>query len=175
MKRPYLTLAQYNRWMNQRLYAACGQLPQDRLEQDLGAFFGSVWRTLHHILIVDSFWLYRLSEDRSLVAMKDRAGLPIRISSNDQILFGDLAELTDARVTLDDNIVRFVEQCAESRLQESVTYSDTAGNVEVTRTVQTALLHWFNHQTHHRGQVTTLLTQQGVSVGETDLFFAELS
>ncbi len=31
------------------------------------------------------------------------------------------------------------------------------------------VMHFFNHQAHHRGQVTTLLSQTGIDIGVTDL------
>ena len=53
-------------------------------------------------------------------------------------------------------------------LSATMQYTNTKG-VQPTEPVWQAPTHFFNHQTHQRGQVSTPLTQVGVDVGMTDL------
>ena len=55
----YRLMAQYNRWMNDRLYAAAGGLPDDERRRDRDAFFKSIHGTLNHLLVGDSLWMGR--------------------------------------------------------------------------------------------------------------------
>ncbi len=166
-------LARYNRWMNQRLFQACSGLTQQQLELEQGAFFGSIYRTLHHLLIVDSFWLFQCSKDKALNVLIDEAGTPLRPQSAQQILFPAFPALRQARFRLDDHIVDFIQALPPQRLNESYHHVTQDGR-HLDRQFSVVLAHWFNHQTHHRGQITTLLTQQNVDVGVTDLMLADI-
>jgi uncharacterized damage-inducible protein DinB len=57
---------------------------------------------------------------------------------------------------------------ADDFLTCAMRYSNTKG-VRREHPAWIALTHFFNHQAHHRGQVTTLLMQAGVDPGVTDL------
>ena len=100
------TLARYNRWANRRLYEACGALEDDAYRADRGAFFGSIHRTLNHILVGDRAWMGRLE------------GIDRGIRSLDQILFDDLPSLTDARTEEDARIIAFVDRLEPEQLDE---------------------------------------------------------
>ena len=162
--------ARYNRWMNGKVYAAAARLSDDGRKQDRGAFFGSIHRTMNHILVADRIWLGRLA------GRVPEPGLPggDGIKSLDQELASDFDELRRERDTTD---------AAIDALVETFTAEGLAGMFSLTRKGQTrdVPLWWivtqlFNHQAHHRGQITTLLVQAGQDPGSTDLFamlFAE--
>ena len=160
-------LATYNAAMNTRLYAAAATLSKDALSADRGAFFGSIIGTLNHIVAGDTIWLRRFmghpSNFPTLQAMADipaPAGLAHLYSD-------DLDTLLAHRKRLDAIIETFAAEVTDSDLAQPLTYRNSRG--ECRKQFGSLLLHLFNHQTHHRGQATTLLSQSGVDVGVTDL------
>jgi len=161
------TLATYNRWMNQRLYEACRQLDDAERKCDRGAFFGSVHVTLNHLLLADRAWLARLSGDSERYASRDEAGEVIEVRSLGQVLYADFERLWTERQRTDMDLWDWVRQQTLETLQREIRYRNSEG--EQSHPAWWAALHAFNHQTHHRGQITTLLTQRGVAVGATDL------
>ncbi|MBA56637.1 MAG: damage-inducible protein DinB [Pseudomonadales bacterium] len=171
----FLTWARYNQAMNNRLYKACVRLQPGQFTEDRGAFFGSVCRTLNHILIADTYWLSRFADDKSVSVLLDGLGKPIKITALDQIVYEDLAGLTAWRKRIDKQIIRCMQamEANDADLSVPMTHRLVDGTT-LEFTLNKALCHWFNHQTHHRGQVTTLLTQMGVDVGDTDLLLMDL-
>lgn len=169
----FITLSRYNRQMNEQIYKVCGQLDKSQLDEDRGAFFGSIFRTLNHIMIADSYWLQRLTEVPS--PLVDGNGAPLKVRALDQILYENLETLAHWRGEVDNGIVACVETLAQepADLSRMLDHRLMDGTV-VQFTLNKALCHWFNHQTHHRGQVTTLLSQMGVDFGVTDLLLMEL-
>ena len=160
--------ATYNRWMNERLYDACAQLDQGALVADKGAFFGSILATLNHIAVADTIWLLRIAtHGAQFSTLQDLKGLPSPASLRDT-LATDLGSLRTYRSRLDELICKWSAELAPEHLTSSLRYKNMAG-VENSKALGELLLHFFNHQTHHRGQVTTLLFQSGVDVGVTDL------
>ncbi|MBP7444388.1 MAG: DinB family protein [Zoogloea sp.] len=160
--------AEYNRWMNDRLYAAAATLDPAALTADKGAFFGSILGTLNHIAVADTIWLHRFAQhEAAFPALGALSGFP-QPSSLTQPLAPDLAGLGQYRRGLDALIERWVAELTADQLAADLAYSNMAG-VRSVRCFGALLQHFFNHQTHHRGQVTTLLCQAGVEVGVTDL------
>ncbi|GAB2864218.1 DinB family protein [Pseudoduganella ginsengisoli] len=161
-------MAEYNAWMNAKVYEAAARLPPAELAQDRGAFFGSILGTLNHLVVADTIWLKRFAAHPAQFTALDpvRAlALPQQLNA---VLFTDLAEMTVHRVWLDGVISAFADALTEADLASSLHYANTKG-VPFTRQLGGVMMHFFNHQTHHRGQVSTLLTQAGVDIGVTDL------
>ncbi|MFA7578913.1 DinB family protein [Castellaniella sp.] len=150
-------MAHYNQWMNDRLYQTCAKLSDDELHLDMKAFFGSIHATLNHIILSDRVWLGRL------------ANQPFPVHSLSQQLFAEFPELARQRHLTDLAICRTISALQPADLDRAVTYRSISQGHETTRTLDAILLHLFNHQTHHRGQVTTLLAQLGHDMGVTDL------
>ncbi|PCH49147.1 MAG: damage-inducible protein DinB [Flavobacteriaceae bacterium] len=69
---------------------------------------------------------------------------------------------------MDKLIVDFSNAWDKTMLQSDIRYRDMKGNKH-QRALGELLQHVFNHQTHHRGQVTTLLSQAGIDPEATDL------
>lgn len=169
----YRFLARYNQWFNERLLAACERLTDAERKQDRGAFFGSIHRTLNHLLVGDQVWLLRFRqcglesgwECASLTG--DLLDLPPQVTL-DQMLFDDWQGLCAKRRQLDAAMVQWVADMPQSYPQMTMRYANSKG-VQREHMVWQALTHCFNHQTHHRGQITTLLMQAGVDPGTTDL------
>lgn len=142
----YRMFADYNRWANQRVYAAAAELSDAQYRQDKGAFFGSLHGTLNHLLAADRIWMKRFT------------GQGEAPSQLDAILYKDLAGLTAARAAEDERIIAWVESLDATRLAGHFTYSPLTNPVEVTERLGRTLAHFFNHQTHHRGQSHAILT-----------------
>ena len=145
----YRMFADYNRWANRLLYQAVGTLTDEQYREDRGAFFGSLHRTLNHILAADRIWMKRFT------------GTGEAPSSLDAILFKDLATLSTARVAEDERIVAWVDSLTEADLSGHFTYTPITNPVSVTQRLAPVLAHVFNHQTHHRGQSHMILTALG--------------
>lgn len=151
------TMSRYNTWMNQRLYERCAALPDDRRKRDLGAFFKSIHGTLNHLLLADRVWLGRFT------------GQPFAAKSLDQELYPDFAELRAQRERTDADLDAWVAARSNADFARDLTYTGITRPHPVTKPLWLAVMHAFNHQTHHRGQVTTLLMQSGIDPGVTDL------
>ena len=150
--------ARYNRWQNQSIYAAAATLPDGTRKRNMGAYFKSIHATLNHLLVADYLWLSRMD------------GQPCAVRSLDQELYGDFDELRKQREFTDDRLDRVVATLTQDVLSDTMTYRRmSGGGDEVSMPMNQVFMHLFNHQTHHRGQVTTLLMQCGVDVGRTDL------
>lgn len=161
-------LASYNQWMNVRLYEAAGSLPLEDLAANRGAFFGSILGTLNHILVGDRIWLQRFAKQPcSESVLQTVSDLPAPLSL-DQLLFEDFPQLSAQRLWLDQTICEWVACLSESDMNSVLSYRNTQG-VSAHRQLSSLVLHFFNHQTHHRGQITTLLSQVGQNLGSTDL------
>jgi len=164
----FAQLATYNQWMNRKLYDAAAALPAERVHEDRGAFFGSIFGTLNHLVIADLIWFKRIAAGvPGLASLQCLDGLP-RPTSLDQPLCATLPELDALRVQLDATIIAFCAEVPSERLDEAFTWTSMKG-IASTKRLGDVLLHVFNHQTHHRGQATTLFSQLGVDVGPTDL------
>lgn len=161
-------MASYNEWMNTKLYEAAGKLSADELVADRKAFFGSILGTLNHLVVADRIWLKRFATHPAAPSLLD----PIRElpmpSALDQILFADLAPLAEHRRWLDALIRQWAGALSDEDLEQVLGYRNTKG-APMRKRFSGLVLHFFNHQTHHRGQATTLLHQAGQDVGPTDL------
>ena len=155
-------MARYNRWMNDKLFAVASSLTEAERKQDRGAFFGSIHRTLNHLLLADRVWLGRFTGAK----VEDGEMAP-GIRSLDQELYADFAELRRERAKTDDAIDAFVATLTEEKLAGNLRYLRRGAVNEFP--LWHAVAHLFNHQTHLRGQVTTLLMQAGHDPGVTDL------
>jgi len=161
-------LSRYNQWMNEKLYNTVAQLPADELARDRGAFFGSLLGTLNHITVADITWLQRFSEHPAQHPALDRIRAMPKPQALSQILHDDFSALSEERRQLDTTIIAWCEQLNASDLNHKLAYRNMK-RVASVKNYGSLMLHFFNHQTHHRGQTTTLLSQQGLDVGITDL------
>ena len=161
-------LATYNAGMNRKLYAAAAQLPHAEHVADRGAFFGSLLGTMNHLIAGDTIWLTRFAQHPAafpaLAALRGQAA-PSNLT---QPYGDDLAALLAHRNRLDGMIDALVAQLRQEEIDQPLEYRNSRGIV-YRKHFGTLLLHFFNHQTHHRGQASTLLSQAGIDIGVTDL------
>lgn len=157
MKSHFAMMAGYNAWSNERIYDVAAQLPDADYRADRGAFFKSVHGTLNHLLVADRIWLKRFS---------GQGEAPNRL---DAILFEALPDLRAAREKEDERIVAYIDSLSDADLEGRIRYKTITNPMEMEQPLAPALVHFFNHQTHHRGQVHALLTGFGVEAPSLDL------
>jgi uncharacterized damage-inducible protein DinB len=150
-------LARYNRWMNERMFAAASAMPDDERKRDRGAFFGSIHRTLNHILWGDRMWLGRFAGD---LCMEAAYGAD---------MFEDFAVLAREREFTDTRVLDWAGKLTPEWLAGTLVYRASADGRQREVPAWIAATHLFQHAAHHRGQVTTLLKQAGHDMGVTDL------
>ncbi|EKF73778.1 DinB family protein [Alcanivorax hongdengensis A-11-3] len=152
-------MARYNQWQNRQLYRACGSLDDAHRKRDCGLFFHSIHGTLNHLLLTDRLWMARFTGDSFTVT-----GL-------DQQLYEQFDELCEQRQHTDRQIVDFFDQRIDEDLQGILSYQSAATGEWRSFPQALCFNHFFNHQTHHRGQITAALSAQGIDFGVTDLIF----
>jgi len=162
-------MARYNQWMNARLYNAAMRLSPVELNADRKAFFGSILGTLNHIMVGDIIWLTRFAtHPAGFAALQSSMGELPKPGGLDHIVDADIHALAERRKILDLVIINWTRSLTEQDLDHVLQYANTKGIVS-RRNFFSLVMHLFNHQTHHRGQATTLLFQAGIDVGVTDL------
>ena len=160
----YQMFGRYNAWANSRLYEAAAALSSEQYRADRGAFFKSVHGSFNHLLVTDRIWMQRFTGE---------GAAPDRL---DAILFETFAELRAAREAEDRRIVDFVDRLDDIRIAGTITYRRVSSPEQFEQQLAPALAHWFNHQTHHRGQVHAVLTGLVGKAPELDLlYFQRLS
>ncbi|MBY5763969.1 DinB family protein [Rhizobium laguerreae] len=146
MLRHYRMFAAYNRWANRQVYAAAAELSDAEFRSDCGAFFGSLHRTLNHLIVADRIWMKRFT------------GTGEAPATLDAVLFEDLDALAAARKIEDERIIAWMDTLDEAALAADFTYVPVTQPIKITQPLAPALAHLFNHQTHHRGQCHMTLT-----------------
>ncbi len=152
-------MAAYNRWANRKVYAAAAELTEEELNRPTGAFFPTMAHTLNHVLVGDRIWLKRFTGE---------GDAPTRL---DAVLFSALPALRIAREAEDARIAGWVEGLSEDALAGRFTYVTTTDMRTVSQRLAPALSHFFNHQTHHRGQAHMILTTLGRPSLTLDLIY----
>jgi len=150
-------MARYNQWMNDNLYAVCADVPDAERKADRGLFFSSIHGTLNHLLLADKLWLGRFTHE------------PFEVSGLDQELFAEFDALREARIATDRLILDWTTGLTEAGLASDLEYQRASNPEPRCCPLWIAVAHFFNHQTHHRGQVTAALSQLGRDYGTTDL------
>ncbi len=161
-------MARYNQWMNKRLYNKVQLLSSEEIAKDRGAFFSSMLGTLNHLLVADMFWLRRFSGSKVCKDVLAPIREMVMPTALHDMLYDDIKVLESKRKELDQLILSFAETWDEAMLVEPIRYRNMARE-KYERKLGALLQHLFNHQTHHRGQVTTLLFQAGIDPEATDL------
>src|SRR5580698_7648529 len=145
MKSHFDMFAHYNAWANRRLYDAASALSDADYRADRGAFFKSVHGTLNHLLVADRICMHRFTGEGETTQQLDA------------ILHESFDDLRPARGKEDTRIAAFIDNLDEGNLARSISYRALSKPAQVEQTLETGLATYFNHQTHHRGQVHCLL------------------
>jgi len=152
-------MARYNRWQNENLYGVADRLSAEERQQESGAFFGSIHKTLSHLLWGDRMWMSRFAG-----FAKPEVGIPGSVT-----LYPDWEVLKAERAGFDGKILDWADTVDGGWLAANQTFFSAATGREWTRPRWVLVTHMFNHQTHHRGQVHCMLTQAGGKPSDTDL------
>ena len=163
ISRAYMqTMADYNRWQNSSLYGAAANLSEEERRADRGAFFGSIHATLSHLFWGDKMWLQRFGQPVNIL----QESIPASVDE-----FADWDEMVRERQAVDQQIINWAAGFDEARLGEDLTWFSGAMGRDVSKPLALLIVHFFNHQTHHRGQVHAMLTAAGQRPDDTDLPF----
>ena len=154
-------MARYNRWQNENLYGIADRLSVGERQRERGAFFGSIHKTLSHLLWGDQIWMCRFTD-----MPKPEGGIPESVA-----LYADWERLKTERAAFDRKILDWASTVQPDWLAADQTNFSGAIGREVTKPRWVLVTHMFNHQTHHRGQVHCMLTQAGGRPSDTDLPF----
>ena len=149
MKAHFAMFALYNRWANQRLYAAAAKLSDADYRSNRGAFFGSMHGTLNHLLVTDQIWIRRFT------------GEGPAHSTLDAIIHDQFAPLRAACAAEDERIIKFIDSLSDAAFEQAFSYTTITSPKTLSQRRSPALAHWFNHQTHHRGQAHMILSSIG--------------
>ena len=153
-------MSRYNRWQNENLYGVADRLSDAERRKERGAFFGSIHNTLSHLLWADRVWMSRFAG-----WPKPEGGIPQSVS-----LFPAWESLKAERNDSDAKLIDWSDTLDPAWIKGDMTWFSGAINREVTKPRWQLVAHFFNHQTHHRGQVHAMLTQAGGKPHDTDLF-----
>ena len=152
-------MARYAQWMNTRLFAVAAAMSDNERRRDRGAFFGSIHETCNHLLWGDRIWMSRFTR------------APYVVRNYGLGLLEDFAMLARERTATDASILEWASSLQARWLDGALTYTSAMDGRERTLPRSLAVVHLFNHGTHHRGQLTTLMVQAGLDPGVTDLPF----
>lgn len=155
-----LLQARYSQWVNRRLYDACAALADNERKQDRGVFFSSIHGTWNHLLLGDRVWLARLQ------------GLPVPYQRLDLELYADFSELRAAQTDCDQALLDLIQGMNTTALQRRIAFRSLSTGQDRELSVATILTTLLLHKTHHRGQITALLSQCGCDYGDIDFIFA---
>lgn len=159
MKQHFQMFAAYNKWANGRIYDAAATLSSDELERNMGAFFKSMIGTLNHMVATDRIWMKRFTGEGEAP------------TSLDAIIARDFAKLRTLREAEDARIQKWIGSLKEKDLAGRFTYTTVSDMRTVSQRLAPALAHFFNHQTHHRGQAHVVLTALGKPSVVLDLIY----
>jgi len=153
-ERYFRAQAHNNAWANHRLLSACATLPQRELNARRSGFFPSIMSTLNHILLVDEFYVSAFEGDCCGPGIFDEGNAH-------QVL----EPLAAAQRAVDTRLI-------------SVCVSPVSREIELIRgwgvqneRLDRGLMHLFQHQIHHRGQVHSMLSDAGIEPPQLDEFF----
>ncbi|MEZ2329494.1 DinB family protein [Mesorhizobium sp. RCC_202] len=163
MKQHFMMFATYNQWANGRLYDAVADLGEEELGRDVGAFFGSMLGTLNQLLAVDRVWMKRFTGEGDAP------------SNTSAILYRALPALKLAREAEDKRILDWMNGMSDKALAGRFSYTTLTDMRTVSQRLSPALGHFFNHQTHHRGQAHMVLTMLGRPSVPLDLMLFQRS
>ena len=156
-------MARYNSWQNGSLYGAADALSDAARREVRGAFFGSIHGTLSHILWGDRMWMNRFAGTER----------PTETIATSPAMVAEWEALKAARAEFDKVIEDWAATVDRDWLGRDLTWFSGAVNREITKPAPFLVMHFFNHQTHHRGQVHAMLTAAGARPGDTDLFLID--
>ncbi|MBL8574950.1 MAG: damage-inducible protein DinB [Hyphomicrobiaceae bacterium] len=160
MKDHFRMLAAYNTWANKLMFDCIAQLGEADYHKPMGAYFSSINRTLNHVLVADQVWLARFNGEVEPYDTLD-----------DLVLYEDFADMRGARAKCDGHIEAMVSLLTAEDIAAVFRFRTLRKPLVEAMPMSHALAHFFNHQTHHRGQVSVMLTQLGLKTPAMDMLY----
>lgn len=154
-------MAAYNTWQNKSVIRCVDGVSEAELTKDRGVFFGSLKATLNHLLWGDMLWMSRF----------DGGDAPSHEIPSSTTFTPTIAVWAADRVRLDARIEEWARHLTAIELTGDLVWFSGTVNTEVSKPKAVCVTHFFNHQTHHRGQIHAMLTAAGQSPDRTDLVF----
>ncbi len=156
MKTHFQMFAAYNRWANARLYEAAFALPDEAYRRNIGLYFGSIHRTLNHLVLTDRMWMGRIDGSENLPG-------PL-----DLVLHEDRGDLLRARIATDQRLINLIDSVLPDGFDQILDYRNTSG-ASFADPLRQVFSHLFNHQTHHRSQAHSALSILGIAAPSLDM------
>lgn len=156
LREHFQMLARYNTLANRRIYDTCALLSDAERKRVRPAFFKSIHGTLNHIMVGDRIWLTRF------------AGKEIPSTELNAILYEDFVQLSAVRTLEDQRIENFAAGLTEEFIKGTIKYVNNQGKL-YEDPIELLITHFFNHQTHHRGQIHDMLTQTEIAPPVLDM------
>lgn len=155
------TMARYNSWQNAQLMPVLEAMSVEQLTQDRGSFFGGILATANHLLWGDTIWMSRFdpSVDPPVGGITESTGLHSTVGS-----------WSADRFRMDGKIRFWADGLRAVDLKGDLHWHSGAAGRDITAPMASAIMHFFNHQTHHRGQIHAMLTAAGQNAPVSDLF-----
>jgi uncharacterized damage-inducible protein DinB len=162
MKTIFQAFAKYNGGVNQSVLELLKPLKKEQIMMETKAYYPSIFETLLHNMIADLNWLKRYRDVfKENKALSNSKLVSLEEKSLRKEFESDYTKLYQYRKQADDVIIQFVNEMDESKLNSVIKYKNYKGE-DVEKELWKTLLHWFNHQTHHRGQISVLLDLLGI-------------
>lgn len=154
-------MSRYNAWQNRQVFDLLEELDPNELTRNRKAFFGSILGTLNHLLWGDHMWMSRFDGGSA-----PDGGIPDSTS-----LHATLGAWDAERFRMDGRIRLWAASLDNLDLQGNLTWFSGSVGREVSKPMALCVVHMFNHQTHHRGQVHAMMTAAGIDGAVSDLAF----
>lgn len=157
-------MARYNAWQNAELVKSLEILSEADLRAERGAFFGSIFKTVNHLLWGDTLWISRF-DGGSGPAETDLTKTDTTDTTD------SLAQWSAERSVADARFIAWADRVSEADLQGDLTWFSGSIQADISKSRPLCIMQMFNHQTHHRGQVHAMLGAAGAPMYTTDIPF----
>jgi len=162
MKRGLEILSLYNRGVNEKIAGILGAIPEAQLKKDMGAYYKSIGDTFYHMTMADVNWLGRLKNVFPHSSLSKSSLLQTQVDVLKAKIEKEYMKIFSIRKEVDALYEAFVRELKEEDLEKIVNYKNKRGE-DLSKKAGHILMHLFNHQTHHRGEISAMLDIQKVS------------
>ena len=169
MKQTLAILSSYGKGVNNKVISILEGIPEEKLQQDMKAFYKSILKTFIHMTMADINWFIRLKNLFPASALTRSELLQTTVDDLQDRVEKNYREIFSIRRAADELFVKFISELPEEDFKKVINYKDRMGNA-LSNKIGHILLHLFNHQTHHRGAISTMLDMQGIDNDYSGLF-----
>lgn len=155
MKQLLEQLTAYTIWANKKMIDCINNLSDEQINREISSSFSSIYKTLLHMLDAESIWWQRLKLQEHITRPSDS-------------FTGPFFELTKKLEAQSSQWEKWVKAATETQLLHVFAYQNTKKE-QFKQPVCEMLVHIFNHNTYHRGQLVTMIRQLGYEkIPQTD-------